>query len=73
MRTAGTRLAHVHLQDTDGYADRHWAPGKGTVNWQAVFEALTKSAPDARLVLELRNSSDVPPGFPHLCALGLAE
>ncbi len=73
VRTAGTRLAHVHLQDADGYADRHWAPGRGTVNWQAVFDALTECAPDARLVLELRNSSDVQPGFQHLCALGLAE
>jgi hypothetical protein len=24
---AGEWLAHVHLQDTDGFADRHWAPG----------------------------------------------
>ncbi|WP_170463559.1 sugar phosphate isomerase/epimerase family protein [Ruegeria arenilitoris] len=73
VRAAGEKLAHVHLQDADGYADRHWRPGQGSVNWQAVFEALVDCAPQARLVLELRDSKDVLPGFEHLCALGLAE
>ena len=73
VRTAGARLAHVHLQDADGYADRHWAPGRGTVNWHAVFSALAESAPTARLVLELRHSQDVMTGFAHLHQLGLAE
>ncbi|WP_424833593.1 sugar phosphate isomerase/epimerase family protein [Ruegeria sp.] len=73
VRSAGARLGHVHLQDADGYADRHWPPGRGTVNWHAVFEALVQCAPTARLVLELRDSRDVLPGFEYLQALGLAE
>ncbi len=73
VRAAGDRLAHVHVQDADGYADRHWAPGQGSVNWYAVFEAIAQCAPQARLVLELRDSQDVLRGFEHLCALGLAE
>ena len=40
VRDAGEMLAHVHLQEADGYADRHWAPGRGTINWHAVFGAL---------------------------------
>jgi len=73
IRAAGDLLGHVHLQDADGYADRHWRPGKGTVNWHAVFDALVDSAPQARLLLEVHNSRDVLPGFEYLCALGLAE
>lgn len=29
IRVAGAALAHVHLQDSDGRADRHWPPGEG--------------------------------------------
>ncbi|MTH98479.1 sugar phosphate isomerase/epimerase [Roseibium sp. RKSG952] len=73
VRAAGDRLAHIHLQDADGYADRHWAPGQGSINWQAAFEAIAEAASQARLVLELRDSNDVMSGFEHLLALGLAE
>lgn len=36
---ADEQLAHVHLQDVDGHADRHWAPGEGEIEWTAVFRA----------------------------------
>lgn len=70
---AGDQLQHVHLQDLDGHADRHWAPGEGEIEWQAVFKALAdcKSAP--HLVLELRNKADIPKGFEYLKTLGLVE
>lgn len=75
---AGAQLAHVHLQDADGYADRHWAPGQGTVQWHAVFRALatlphidTDTAP--HLVLELRNPADIPAGMRYLEQEGLAR
>src|SRR5215204_4669008 len=29
VREAGPLLGHLHLQDSDGNIDRHWAPGKG--------------------------------------------
>ncbi len=28
---AGADLGHLHLQDADGYADRHWHPGEGCI------------------------------------------
>lgn len=75
---AGTQLAHVHLQDADGYADRHWAPGQGTVLWHSVFKALaqlphmgTEIAP--HLVLELRDASDIPAAMTYLEGQGLAR
>lgn len=73
VAAAGDWLAHVHLQDTDGYADRHWAPGQGTINWASVFAALAASPADPHVVLELRNRDDIPTAMAHLEAAGLAR
>ena len=52
---AGPLLEHVHLQDADGYADRHWAVGEGTIRWAAVMAALAPLEQRPRLILELRD------------------
>jgi sugar phosphate isomerase/epimerase len=70
---AGDFLTHVHLQDSDGYADRHWAPGEGNIRWAAVFRALSRLTSKPRLIIELRNHDDVRAGAEHLKTLGLAE
>jgi sugar phosphate isomerase/epimerase len=59
VREAGPRLAHVHLQDTDGLWDRHWGPGRGRINFFALFEALGTLAQSPRLILELRDKTDI--------------
>lgn len=71
VRDAGNLLRHVHLQDLDGYADRHWAPGAGSIEWEAVFQALAECESAPHLVLELRDHRDIPKGFAHLEGLGL--
>jgi len=53
VRDAGLLLAHVHLEDTDGLLDRHWAPGEGSVNWFALFDALGELSHEPRLLLEI--------------------
>lgn len=73
LRAAGARLAHVHLQDSEGYADRHWPIGRGTIRWHAVFGALAETGADARLILELRDKSGVIPSSRTLSSLGLAR
>ncbi|MGY4801487.1 sugar phosphate isomerase/epimerase family protein [Teichococcus aerofrigidensis] len=73
VRLAGQALHHVHLQDTEGYADRHWPPGRGTIRWGALFEALAQCAPAARLILELRDPAALREGAAYLQGLGLAE
>jgi sugar phosphate isomerase/epimerase len=73
VRYAGDQLAHVHIQDLDGHADRHWAPGEGEIEWEAVFRALRDCGSAPHLVLELRDKADIPKGFGYLQALGLAE
>jgi sugar phosphate isomerase/epimerase len=73
VRAAGERLAHVHIQDADGYADRHWRPGFGTVNWHAVFAALADLPQAPHLVLELADNSQIRAGADWLIAQGLAR
>ncbi len=71
IRGAGDLLGHVHLQDTDGYADRHWPPGCGNVGWHAVFEALESCRSRPRLIVELRDFDRVAEGVAYLERLGL--
>ncbi len=72
VRDAGAQLKHVHIQDLDGHADRHWAPGEGAIEWPAVFRALGDATGAPHLVLELRDKADIPKGFGYLRDLGLA-
>ncbi|MFN4099762.1 MAG: sugar phosphate isomerase/epimerase family protein [Pararhodobacter sp.] len=66
-------LGHVHLQDADGYADRHWHPGDGRIPWRPVFDALAACDPAPRLILEVRNNLDrLPATVAALQAQGLA-
>lgn len=73
VRSAGAELAHVHLQDADGHADRHWAIGRGTILWPSVFAALAETGAQPHLVLELRNSAGIPESMAFLEGLGLGQ
>jgi sugar phosphate isomerase/epimerase len=59
IRDAGLRLGHIHLQDTDGILDRHWATGDGNLNWRAIFEAIAYTGAAPRLLLEMRDEEDI--------------
>lgn len=72
VRAAGDDLHHVHLQDADGHADRHWAIGEGVVPWPAVFGALSRLGSRPRLVLELRDKGGIPASARWLTERGLA-
>lgn len=69
---AGRRLGHLHLQDVDGYADRHWAPGDGEIHWRSVFHAIGFRSPYPRLILEIKDRTEVVKGANYLRGLGLA-
>lgn len=56
INSAENRLAHVHLQDCDGCADRHWLPGEGSITWSPVMDALRTSASKPHLIVEVRNN-----------------
>jgi sugar phosphate isomerase/epimerase len=71
---AGELLAHVHVHDVDGLADRHWAVGDGAIDWPAFFRALAGLNHAPRLVLEMADSArDVARSAAWLAAHGLAR
>lgn len=55
ISVAGDTLGHIHLQDADGYADRHWHPGEGTLPWPAIFNAIEAVDANPRLIIEVSN------------------
>lgn len=73
VRTAGAALAHMHLQDIDGHADRHWAIGEGTISWHGVFREIAALDTRPHLVLELSNPAGIPASMAYLERAGLAE
>lgn len=73
IRAAGDLLTHVHLQDTDGYADRHWPPGEGSIPWPGVFDALARLHSRPRLILELKDKDRVPAAAAWLAGQQLAR
>lgn len=73
VREAGAALAHVHLQDAEGWADRHWAIGRGTIRWHAVFQALVGLPTMPRLILEMADVRDVLVSARWLAGEGLAQ
>lgn len=73
LTRAGAQLRHVHLQDADGFADRHWQIGNGSVNWPAVFAALARMPQRPRLILELRDKAGILPSARWLAERGLAR
>jgi len=73
VRLAGQMLDHIHLQDADGHADRHWGIGEGTIRWPAVFAAIAALPVKPRLILELRDKARIMPSMAHLSALGLGQ
>jgi sugar phosphate isomerase/epimerase len=73
VKAAGERLHHVHLQDADGYADRHWSLGEGTILWPSVFAALSGVRSNPRLIIEIKDKSKIPASAHHLETLGLAQ
>lgn len=73
VQAAGPALHHVHLQDVDGFADRHWHPGQGAIAWQAVFAALNRLPRMPRLILEVEDERGIRQGADYLARLGLAR
>jgi sugar phosphate isomerase/epimerase len=70
---AGELLGHVHVVDNDGQYDRHWMPGRGNINWFALFEAFGKVPAQPRLLLELKESDEIPHAAKWLSMLGVAR
>lgn len=73
ITAAGEALGHVHLQDSDGIADRHWALGEGNLPMAPVFEALAKIESQPHLIVEIKEFDKIEQSVAHLESLGLAQ
>ena len=73
VRAAGNQLAHVHIQDTDQFTDRHWAIGDGELPWMAIFSELSKLSANPRLIIEIKDKSAVMRSQAWLTDRGLAQ
>ena len=73
VRAAGNLLAHMHIQDADGFADRHWPVGEGTLPWPAIFEELGKLSSNPRLIIEIKDKTAILRSAAFLADRGLAQ
>ena len=73
LRDADSLLDHVHLQDIDGHADRHWSLGEGTIAWAEAFRTLARLPGRPRLILELADQSQIGDSMRFLTEQGLAQ
>lgn len=73
VRDAGPLLGHMHIQDSDGQTDRHWAPGDGNINWFALSQELAALAERPRMVLELRDHRNLERGERFLAEGGFLQ
>lgn len=42
-RAAGKKITTVHIADFDGVGQKHWMPGRGTIEWKSVIDELLKA------------------------------
>jgi sugar phosphate isomerase/epimerase len=73
IKTAGDLLGHIHLQDTDGYSDRHWTIGEGKIDWAEIFASVRALSHTPRLILELRDYDDIPRAMAWFAERGLGR
>jgi sugar phosphate isomerase/epimerase len=53
----GKHIVHLHVSDNDGVTNVHWRPGRGKIDWVAMFRALKETGYDGVVSVELE---DVP-------------
>lgn len=61
LRSIGKHLVALHIADNDGEADRHWAPGRGKVDWEAVLDALRSIGYKGPFNLEVPGEANATP------------
>lgn len=59
LRRVAPRVRHVHANDTDGQADRHWPLGEGRLAWRQAVAALREIGFPGTLLLEVDAPAEV--------------
>jgi sugar phosphate isomerase/epimerase len=55
------RIFNTHFSDNEGHTNAHWRPGRGKIDWTAIFAALNAISYDGPITLELEDA----PGASH--------
>lgn len=58
IRAVGSRIATLHVSDCDDINERHWLPGEGILDWQAILKALKEVGYDGVWMYEV--SPEIP-------------
>ncbi len=53
LRAVGEKVAAVHFSDYDGLDERHWMPGEGVIDWQAIVKTLAEVGYEGPLLYEV--------------------
>jgi sugar phosphate isomerase/epimerase len=59
----GEKIVTLHVSDYDGIDERHWLPGEGCIDWQALRAALCEVGYDGVWMYEL--SFGIPKSLPR--------
>ena len=57
----GDRIYNTHFSDNEGHTNAHWRPGRGKIDWTAIFAALRMIGYSGPITLELEDA----PGASH--------
>lgn len=60
VEACGDRIATIHVSDYDGVDERHWLPGKGTIDWPRLYRALMDSGYKGVFMYELKRGEGSP-------------
>jgi len=66
IHTLGRDLITLHISDFDGVDERHWLPGKGIIDWPAVWNALREIRYDGPWLYESGAIHDDPEANIHM-------
>ncbi len=55
------RIYNTHFSDNEGHTNAHWRPGRGKIDWKAIFAALKAIGYSGPITLELEDA----PGASH--------
>lgn len=69
LRQMGPYVRHVHLNDNDLYADRHWPVGKGSIDYPRFAALAEEHIPGVPMLMEVRTLEDARESLEAMTAL----
>lgn len=73
LREMGPFVRHVHLNDNDLYADRHWPVGQGSIDYPRFAALADAHIPGVPMLMEVRTLEDARESLEAMTALQPAE